>query len=68
MTPEMISTEELARRWQMHPKTLSNWRVQGRGPVYVKLGGRNATVLYRLVDIEAYERAGMRDPKKARQA
>lgn len=67
MHDQMISTEELAQRWRMHPKTLSNWRVQGRGPVYVKLGGRNATVLYRLADIEAYERAGLRSPQKAAQ-
>lgn len=47
-----LSTEELSRRWQMHPGSLVNWRVKGRGPRFVKIGKR---VLYDLVDVEAFE-------------
>lgn len=43
---------ELGRRWSVSPRTLERWRWEGRGPQYLKLGGR---VVYRLCDIEAYE-------------
>ena len=52
-----LTTAELAQRWRMHPGTLSNWRSAGRGPRWVKVGeGTKAKVLYRLVDVEAFER------------
>lgn len=56
-----LTSAELATRWRIHPKTLSNWRVQGRGPAYVKLGGdgRTMRVLYRIEDVERYEQAGL---------
>ena len=47
-----IDQKELARRWVISPRTLEQWRWQGRGPRFLKLGGR---VLYRLADVEAYE-------------
>jgi hypothetical protein len=47
-----LTTEELAARWKMHPKSLANWRVSGEGPRYIKLGKR---VLYDVADIEAWE-------------
>mgnify|MGYP006165786907 CR=1 FL=1 len=47
-----LHQEHLARRWGISPRTLERWRVEGRGPRYMKIGGR---VLYRLEDIEAYE-------------
>jgi hypothetical protein len=43
----------LARRWNVSPRTLERWRWLNQGPRYLKIGGR---VLYRLEDIEAYER------------
>lgn len=42
----------LAERWAISPRTLEQWRWRGVGPRYLKLGGR---VLYRMVDVEAYE-------------
>ena len=42
----------LADRWQISPRTLEQWRWQGRGPLFLKIGGR---VIYRLSDIEAFE-------------
>ena len=42
----------LAKRWQISPRTLEQWRWQGRGPRFLKLGGR---VIYRLSDVERFE-------------
>jgi len=38
-------------------RTLERWRWLGRGPKYLKIGGR---VVYRLEDIESYEAEQMR--------
>lgn len=51
-----IDTEELAERWKMTPKSITNSRSKGRGPKYIRLGGVNSKVVYRLSDIEAFER------------
>jgi hypothetical protein len=45
---------ELARRWQISPRTLERWRWLQQGPAYLKVGGR---VVYRLCDVETYEAA-----------
>ncbi len=42
----------LAQRWYVCEGTLERWRAEGIGPKFLKLQGR---VLYRLIDIEAYE-------------
>ncbi|GEM_PF-1345664 len=63
VTMTYLTPGDLAQRWRMDVKTLSNWRVQGKGPAYVKLGeGRNTKVLYPKEAIEAYEQAGIRLP------
>jgi len=51
---DYLTQAELAERWRISPRTLEQWRWQGRGPRYLKLGRR---VLYRLSDIEAHETA-----------
>ncbi|NBN62078.1 helix-turn-helix domain-containing protein [Microvirga tunisiensis] len=50
---------ELAERLGVAAQTLRRWRLQGRGPAYMKCGDRasTATVRYRLADIEAWERS-----------
>ncbi|PIR38111.1 MAG: hypothetical protein COV35_07680 [Alphaproteobacteria bacterium CG11_big_fil_rev_8_21_14_0_20_39_49] len=48
---------ELAKRWCVSTRTLERWRWLGRGPKYLKIGGR---VVYRLEDIEAYEAGQIR--------
>ena len=54
--PEILTTEMLAARWGMDPKTLGNWRVKKHGPAYVKLGkGRGCKVIYMLDDVRAWE-------------
>jgi hypothetical protein len=49
-----LDQKHLAERWLISPRTLEQWRWQGRGPRYLKIGGR---VVYRLADIEAFESA-----------
>lgn len=64
---DILSTEQLSARWggEVMPETLVNWRGEGRGPKYVKLGGKsnNRRVVYRLAAVEEYERANERTPK-----
>lgn len=47
-----LNQKVLAKRWDVSEATLERWRSEGLGPRFLKLQGR---VLYRLVDIEAYE-------------
>lgn len=47
-----FNQRNLAKRWNVSEATLERWRCEGIGPMFLKLHGR---VLYRLVDIEAYE-------------
>lgn len=49
---EHINQKQLARRWSLSTRSLERWRASGEGPIYLKVGSR---VLYRLVDIEAFE-------------
>jgi hypothetical protein len=50
---------DLARRWNVSPRTLERWRWLRQGPQYLKIGGR---VIYRLDDIEEYEAAKLHVP------
>ena len=53
-----LNQVELARRWSLSHRTLERWRWEGRGPQYLKIGGR---IVYRLSDIEAYEAGRQRN-------
>jgi predicted site-specific integrase-resolvase len=46
-----LGPDEAARRLGVESSTLANWRWSGRGPKYVKLGGR---VRYRAADLAEY--------------
>ena len=48
---------DLSRRWGFSPRTLEGWRWFGKGPTFIKAGGK---VLYRLEDIEAFEAEQLR--------
>jgi len=52
-----LDENALAERWSISPRTLQRWRQTGQGPAFLKLGGR---VVYRVVDVEAYERSNLR--------
>jgi hypothetical protein len=57
MTIRHLKQRELADRWNICPRTLERWRWVGEGPQFIKIGGR---VVYRLEDVEAYERNQLR--------
>jgi hypothetical protein len=50
---------QLVTRWQgaVTTGTLSNWRSQGRGPTFVKIG---RSIRYPLASLQAYEAAATR--------
>ena len=51
----LLTTEEVAARLQIEPKTLAWWRSQKRGPAFVRLGtGQKAPIRYRPASVEAY--------------
>lgn len=52
-----FNQSDLAFRWRISPRTLGTWRWSRTGPTYLKIGGR---VIYRLEDIEAFEKASIR--------
>ncbi len=54
-----LNESELSDRLRLSVRTLQRWRWSGRGPAYLKLGGR---VVYRLVDVEEWE-AASRQPR-----
>lgn len=54
-----LNQVDLARRWNLSPRTLERWRWLHQGPRYLKIGGR---IVYRLDDIEAYEAAQVHAP------
>ncbi len=59
-----LNQVQLARRWSLSPRTLERWRWRDQGPAYLKVGGR---VVYRLTDIEAFERDAAHRPDAVRQ-
>jgi hypothetical protein len=58
MTVQHSNQEQLARRWNISPRTLERWRWQRKGPPYLRIGGR---VVYRLDDVEAFEAKNFKD-------
>lgn len=55
---ELLTSQDLAQRWGLHPRTLANWRVARKGPAWTKIGW---SVFYRLEDVVAYEVAQRRE-------
>ncbi len=56
-SPRYLTEAEAATVLRVAPKTLSNWRILGSGPHYLKPGGR---VLYTLDDLRSYAEATRR--------
>ena len=57
METQHLNQKQLAERWNISPHTLERWRWRGEGLPFLKIGGR---VVYRLVDVEAFESARLR--------
>jgi hypothetical protein len=54
---ELMTQDEVAALFDITVPVLANWRCVGKGPRYVKLGGR---VKYRKSDVEAFISASVR--------
>jgi hypothetical protein len=54
--PVLLTPDDLASRWQVHPGSLANARSAGVGVPFIKIGAR---VRYRLADVEAFEAAAL---------
>ena len=50
--PQLLNETEAADILGVRPRTLSNWRCRGGGPIYVKMGSK--AVRYRLNDLNAF--------------
>ena len=59
---ECLSNKLLARRWGLSHRTLERWRHEGTGPAFMKIGSR---IMYRLEDIQAFEKDRVRHPVPA---
>lgn len=57
---EFLTPDQLVDRWAgaLTRRTLANWRAQGKGPTFHKVGPR---VVYRVTDIESYEAKSQND-------
>ena len=47
----LLTTRELAQLIRISAPTLANWRIQSRGPSFLKVGGR---VRYQQADVEQW--------------
>lgn len=54
-----VREQDLSDRLGLSVRTLQRWRWQGKGPPYLKLGGR---VVYRLADVEEWEERNKQTP------
>ena len=52
MDPSFLTTNQLAKRWNMAPVTLRLWRWSGKGPDYHKLGGRIRYYMESIIEFE----------------
>lgn len=52
-----LTPKEAANRLRVTTGTLSNWRVQGMGPKFIKVGRK---VLYPMAQVVLYETAALR--------
>jgi hypothetical protein len=50
---DTLTTKQLAKRWNLAPVTIHQWRVLNRGPKFYKNGGR---VIYPLEEVRKYEK------------
>jgi len=51
-----LTTDDLARRWQLNTGTLRNWRCRGKGPPYIRIHGPGSPVRYALEEVTKWER------------
>lgn len=54
---EFLTTKQLATRWSLKMGTIRLWRWYGKGPNYIKVGGR---ILYDIEKIREFEKEQLR--------
>lgn len=59
---DLMKTPEAAAALGKHPSELADWRHQGRGPAYVKLG---RSVRYRPSDLDSFIQESTIEPTQA---
>lgn len=52
-----LTPQEVADRYRTTTQVLSNWRVQGKGPRFIKMGRK---ILYPIGEVVAFEQARLR--------
>jgi len=52
MNPTYLTEGELAAHWNISPRTLQRWRLERKGPNFVRIG---RCIRYRLADALAFE-------------
>ena len=57
MNKTYITSTALAARWHITPHTLSQWRWNGKGPRFSRMGGH---ILYDLQHVEDFEERAVR--------
>ncbi len=58
-----LNQNELAKRWDLSPRTLERWRTKGLGPKFLKVGAR---CIYPLREVESFEATRLRQSTKYR--
>ena len=60
MDSDLMHPAAVAKRYSMTPESLANWRREGKGPRWIKLGnGKRPRVMYRASDVLAWEEKNM---------
>jgi hypothetical protein len=59
--PQCVNEQIVSRIIGIKPKTLQNWRSLGRGPAYLKLGGK---VVYSLDDLRKWLESRRVEPEE----
>ena len=52
--PDLITEQNLAKRWSRSPRSLQRWRAAGKVPRYMRIG---CSIYYQLDDIRTFEAA-----------
>jgi Helix-turn-helix domain len=61
----LLTESDAAKKATVKPETLRKWRTRGRGPVYIKIGGK---VRYQMSDLLEFIQSGRVVPKESKRA
>jgi hypothetical protein len=51
---DLLTPDETARRLKVAKQTLARWRVEGKGPKFVRLNGQGGRIAYRPSDVATW--------------